>query len=128
MNAFSTNSYSILANYITDTLHSVQAPRGSPDYCRDVFHDKLSQRNFSLYDMRLSASSPNYPSYRNDCDIVTNPDARCQLQINLSYGSQFVLTRQSAHSISKLEIWLNISAIVGAIQFFAWFALQAVGG
>lgn len=78
--------------------------------------------------MRLTGSSSSTPSWRDDCDVAKNASAQCPLQINLNYGSQFVLTRTSAHSVSKLEIWLNIGAIVGAIQFFAWFILQAVGG
>ena len=120
--------------HITDTLRTVQAPgdtdQQSREYCSNIFQQKLATTDpeFALYDITLTGASPSTDSYAKDCDVAANPDAKCQLQVTLNYGNQFVLTRETSRGISQLDIWLNIGAIVGAIQFFAWFVLQSVGG
>jgi hypothetical protein len=130
INAYSISSLSVTVMHITDTLQTVTAPAEAPQYCSGVFQDKLAQTRpkFAVYEIATTANSPSVTSYAEHCNVLTNSSAKCPLTININYGNQFVLDRETSHGISELDIWLNIGAIVGAIQFVAWFMLQAVGG
>ena len=56
------------------------------------------------------------------CDLglaSANPSP-CQVSVTLSFISNIVRTTETVPGISKLEIWINAGAIVGAVQFFGW--------
>ena len=59
------------------------------------------------------------------CDIANNPDAEtddaCYTSAYFFFGNIFLSTSTSGPGISKLDIFLNLGAIVGAVQFFVWF-------
>lgn len=130
INSYSISSLSVSVMHITDTLRNVTAATDAPEYCSGVFKDKLAQKQpkFAIYEMTTSATSPSTTSYADDCNILTNSSASCPLVLKINYANQFVLDRETSHGISELDIWLNLGAIVGAIQFVAWFLLQTVGG
>ena len=61
-----------------------------------------------------------------NCDIANThlpfPTASCPgTAIFLEIPSGIVQTYTSVRAISKLDIWLNLSALVGGVQFFFWF-------
>ena len=64
-----------------------------------------------------------------DCDIARegNEDARCGMDVGLAYANQFVISQETRPGIGYLDIWLNAGAIIGSVQFFAWFAVVAIG-
>ena len=49
------------------------------------------------------------------------------MDVGLAYANQFVISQETRPGIGYLDIWLNAGAIVGSVQFFAWFAVVAVG-
>lgn len=58
----------------------------------------------------------------NSCDIAIYGDnARCAMQVGLSYSSQLVNIAKTEPGIEKLTIWLNAGAVVGGVQFLFWF-------
>lgn len=61
-----------------------------------------------------------------NCDVANThlpfPSAGCPgTAIFLEIPSGIVQTYTSVRVISKLDIWLNLGAIVGGVQFFFWF-------
>ena len=61
-----------------------------------------------------------------NCDIANThlpfPSASCRgTALFLGMASGIVNTYTSVRAISKLDIWLNLSALVGGVQFFFWF-------
>lgn len=126
---FAWTSISITVMHITDTLKHVKAPSGYPARCTALYQDLLSVTNppFAFYEMSSTSSIP-IDNWSTTCDVATRSNATCTNTVWLKYGNQFVLTRKTMREISILDIWVNTGAIVGAVQFFAWFALQAIGG
>ena len=54
------------------------------------------------------------------CDLGNAFQQPCQMSITLSFSSKLVRTTKTLPGISKLDIWINAGAIVGAVQFFGW--------
>jgi hypothetical protein len=72
--------------------------------------------------MSLTASASTVGSVQ-ECDLANDPEAICAGGVVLTYDSQFVTTQTSVPGRSRQEIWIDCGAIVGAVQFFAWFLL-----
>lgn len=88
--------------------------------CADYFTRALANPRppYTLYSP--SVSSTHYTT--NTCDVSIYPDGEeCYTLMAVHFATNFVQTTQTVHGISKLDIWLNIGAIVGAVQFFAYF-------
>jgi hypothetical protein len=45
----------------------------------------------------------------------------CNSEFRFLFNSYVINTMESMPGISKLGIWMNAGAIVGAVQFFGWF-------
>lgn len=110
---------------ITDTHRMIRPSAYYPDTCGDTYDYLLSNNvsPFTFFDSSLSQSSESVQDYEQECDIATDPDARCRSSITFVYGSQFVSRQRSMPGKSKQEIWIDCGAIVGAIQFFQWFLI-----
>ena len=85
-----------------------------------------------FYRKTLSVSGSPYRSYSLNTFNEVNYDAStcasekdgsgsCTSTVSLIIGSKIVNTIESTHGIDGLTIWLNAGAIVGGVQFFAWF-------
>jgi hypothetical protein len=46
---------------------------------------------------------------------------QCNSEFRFLFNSYVINTMESMPGISKLDIWTNAGAIVGAVQFFGWF-------
>ena len=55
-----------------------------------------------------------------ECDLAKDFQRPCLVSATLSFSSQIVRTTESVPGISQLDIWINVGAIVGAVQFFGW--------
>jgi hypothetical protein len=55
------------------------------------------------------------------CNSTTGPYIGCPTVMTFKFGSLAASTMTSIPGNEKLDIWLNAGAIVGAVQFFAWF-------
>jgi hypothetical protein len=112
----SSNIFYVTAEQITDTLGMINAPT-SPKQCKEFFSNTLS-RDDSQY---LSYSASLSPVSNQDVSTCDSSGQVCQAVATLNYPSNIVNTIASTHSIDQLTIWLNAGAIVGGVQFFAWF-------
>jgi hypothetical protein len=92
----------------------------SSESCRQGYADVLSDpaHPYHLYSPIVTTTPLTNPS----CDVATDPNAQlCAGNIYMQIASNVVQTMESVPDIAKLDIWLNAGAIVGAVQFFAWF-------
>jgi hypothetical protein len=118
----SSNSFTLTAMLTTDTLGLIKAPAlkaANQSSCADFY-----RKAFAL--------DPPYTSYAHitstgggyvlsDCDTASGPSNKCSQMISFQFGSLAASTLESVPGIDQLDIWLNAGAIVGAVQFFAWF-------
>lgn len=127
---FSYSYMSMSTMHIFDRLRTIRAPAALPDKCTTMYRDLMSQKDprFNFYEERLTGGLPSVRDYTTDCDVAANPNASCSTTVSFEYGNQFVLSRMTQRGTSILNIWTTAGALVGAVQFFAWFWLQAVGG
>jgi hypothetical protein len=54
---------------------------------------------------------------------MADPSDECQCTAMLGYSSQFTTVQKSVPGKSRQDIWIDCGAIVGAVQFFAWFMI-----
>lgn len=108
-----TNIFYITAERITDTLGMIVPP--ATERCTALYKEALSQEASPYMSFGFSLSS----EYGGNSSVCKS-DA-CVSTAMFSYASHVVHTMVSKHGIDQLTIWLNCSAIVGAVQFFAWF-------
>lgn len=127
---FASSYMSMSMMHIIDQLQTIHAPTTAAKYCTRLYRGLMAQTEppFAFYEPRLTGNMANVRDYTQDCDIARNPNASCATSVALEYGTQFVLSRMTQRGTTTLNIWTNAGALVGAIQFFAWFWLQAVGG
>jgi len=112
----SSNIFYMAAEQVTDTLGLISAPT-LPEQCKEFFRNTLSQEDsqYLSYSVNLS------PVSNQDVSTCDSNDEPCQAVATINYPSNIVGTIASTHSIDQLTIWLNAGAIVGGVQFFAWF-------
>lgn len=108
-----TNIFYITAEQITDTLGMIVPP--PTEGCAALYKEALSQEASPYMSFAVSISS----EYGGNSSVCKS-DA-CVSTAVFSYASHVVHTMTSKHGIDQLTIWLNCGAIVGAVQFFAWF-------
>ena len=83
----------------------------------------VTRTPFYIYSGSLATSID--PDWGN-CDVANThlpfPSASCpRTGLFFNIASGIVNTYTSVRVISKLDIWLNLGAIVGGVQFFFWF-------
>jgi hypothetical protein len=108
--------YFMTASQTTDAMGLIQAP-SSPKQCPE------------FYKAALSSPRADYLSYTINPVLTSNVNANtCSQEGNtiqvgaiLTYPSSILNKISSQPSINQLSIWLNAGAIVGGVQFFAWF-------
>lgn len=108
---------------ISDPRRKMTPPAPSRPVCERVYNELLPQADppLAIFDLSLTASMSTTPEFLRDCDIATSANASCISAVSLTYGTQFVTYQKSMPGKTKEEIWINCGAIVGAVQFFAWF-------
>ena len=56
------------------------------------------------------------------CDTNLDPTAQCVMQSILRVDKPVIEGMESVPGVERADIWLNIAAIVGGVQFFYWVA------
>ena len=118
--AYAYNTYSFSATYIKDDIELMR-PARSDEYCWSVWQQALALEDpdYTSYSMRItSTQSTNGRS----CSEDLVPGPHCFVQNTLSAESFMVDTKESVRGVEYSEIWLNVAAIVGGVQFLAWCA------
>lgn len=115
------NFCTLTASLITDTLGLIKPSAGQPDICRGLYQSAFSLENPQYTSYAPSAVIQSDQVTLSDCDTVTDPTNTCEVGIEIQFGSLAVNSMESIPGINQLDIWLNAGAIVGAVQFFAWF-------
>ena len=89
--------------------------------CVAMYKEALSQEAapYMAFGFSISTEASGASDSGNDSSVCVK-DA-CVSTATFGYASNVVHTLESRHGIDRLTIWLNCGAIVGAVQFFAWF-------
>jgi hypothetical protein len=117
--ALASNTFTVIAQKTVDTLGMIPAPE-TPEICAGFYASTLSKDDepYLSYSFHLSTMVLSNISL---CDSSNSPTTSCVSQAIIRFGSHVVNEIESKHSIEKTDILINEGAIVGAIQFFAWF-------
>jgi hypothetical protein len=115
------NFCTLTANFITDALGLMKPSAGQPDICQGLYQSAFSLENPQYTSYAPSAVIQSDQVTLSDCDTVTDPTNTCDVGIEFQFASLAVSSMESVPGIDQLDIWLNAGAIVGAVQFFAWF-------
>lgn len=107
---------------LSDPRRKMQPPASTNGLCDRVYNDLLPNADppLSIFDLSLTSTAPT-ADFAQDCNVVVNANASCLGSTQLIYGTQFVTTQRSIPGKSMQDIWIDCGAIVGAVQFFAWF-------
>ena len=121
--AFESVTYLMSVSQISDRRGKMQLPDPYDPICERVYTDLLPNADppLTIFDLSLMSSAPTTSDIAGNCDIANAPNASCLSVVSFSYGSQFVTNQRSVPGKSKQGIWIDCAAIVGAVQFFAWF-------
>ena len=125
VSAFTDNTIILSMTQISDP-HRIITPAGdAPPFCEDIYRRVMTDKSrpLTLFNSGLTSSSPVVDNYREDCDVSRNSSTVCRSSVTMVYGSQFVQSQKSIPGRSKQSIWIDIGAIVGAVQFFTWLFL-----
>jgi hypothetical protein len=117
--ALASNTFTITANYISDTLQMVHSS-GDQTACKEFYAKTLALKEppYTSYAFHLGSMTTLAP---NTCDTAIAATASCVSQVILRFGTHIVSKMESRHGMDKIDILLFEGAVVGAIQFFAWF-------
>lgn len=119
--AMGSNTFTIFAETIKDTLGYVKPEKSNDDAdCEKFYTQVLSMDNspYTSYTFNLASLPTTNMKY---CDLNGNASASCVSQVLIRYGSRVVRAMESKRGRSSLEILVDEGAIVGGIQFFLWF-------
>ena len=123
--AFGDADVSLRVEGVADTF-GLAAPWGGDPECSSVLQPLMSDPDDPLlwYTVLDRTSSPSLTNSEASslCDYTSNgTDQSCLTSVRFTFGNIILSTSTSEPGISKLEIFLNLGAIVGAVQFFVWF-------
>jgi hypothetical protein len=122
--AFTVSSYVMKVSRLSDRRRKMRPPTLTPDsVCDRVYNDLLPNADppLSIFDLSLTSSTTTVSDFAEECDVRLDADAGCITSAQLIYGTQFVSVQRSVPGKSMQDIWIDCGAIVGAVQFFAWF-------
>lgn len=124
--ALASNTFTFGATYVKDERHMMtpkdNATSNAGTMCSEVFDKALGLDDYTSYAFHL-ASMPS--TNASSCDTSINANAQCIMQNILRLEKSLVQTMESKPGVKTSELWLNLAAIVGGVQFLAW-AVQAV--
>lgn len=125
VSAFTDNTVLLSMTQITDPYRIISPAGDAPAFCEDIYQKVMSDENrpLTLFNSGLTSSSPVVDNYREDCNVASNSSLVCRSSVTMVYGSQFVQRQRSIPGRSKQSIWIDIGAIVGAVQFFTWLVM-----
>ncbi|KAJ9612568.1 hypothetical protein H2200_004165 [Cladophialophora chaetospira] len=128
--AFTDSTFLISMSQIADSHGITRPPAEAPASCLETYEHLISdpRRPLTFFDTSLTQSSSSVSNYTAECDVEVDPDAFCRSSATFAWGTQFVRKQTSIPGRSKQEIWIDCGAIVGAVQFFAWFAMVFLHG
>lgn len=124
INAFAQTTFAMSVSQISDPRLKMVRPRNRDPICGNVY-DMLSYADppISMFDLTLSSSVQVLNNFTEECNVDGDVGPLCLGGVLYTYGSQTITTQISVPGKSKQDIWIDCGAIVGAIQFFAWFLL-----
>lgn len=107
------------AQQIIDSYGLIDIPKTNDSGCTSGLSRLLADRSrpFSTYTASIT-SSPLITT--GNCEAIKDAQQKCEVSIILQLGSRILRTTETVPRMSRVEIWLDIGAIVGGVQFFAW--------
>jgi hypothetical protein len=122
VNAFAQNNFLMTVSQLKDPRSKMVRPPVMDPICERAYR-LLETANppIASYDLRLTSSQTTNANFSEECVVGQTPDQTCVGGYSIVYSSQFVTTQISVPGKSKQDIWIDCGAIVGAVQFFAWF-------
>ena len=123
--ALASNTFTFEVSELTDEYQLIIQENGSiTDACEEyldwvyALHPPYKSYSFSFASTVITDTTL--------CDSKSNTTASsCIMQNKLRPGQPIVQTMESVPGVDREDIWLNVAAIVGGVQFLAW-AVQAL--
>jgi hypothetical protein len=120
--ALASNTFSFAASYAKDDLHMISWSNGTIQNgtnCQKVYAEafELDKPPYTSYSFHI-ASMP--LSNIATCDVSSNKDALCVMQSVLRLATPVIQGMESVPKVEIPDIWLNVAAIVGGVQYLAW--------
>jgi len=114
------NTYSFSATYIKDDIELMR-PARSDEYCWSVWQQALALEDpdYTSYSMKITSTQVTNGNY---CSEALESATFCPVVSTLRVDSFMVDTKESVRGVEYFDIWLNVAAIVGGVQFLAWCA------
>ncbi|KAH7081956.1 hypothetical protein BKA63DRAFT_589852 [Paraphoma chrysanthemicola] len=118
--ALGSNTFTITASRVHDKFDKIDVKRNAT--CHNFTSQTYAKDDppYTTYRFHLS-SSGSVNSSSCDVGVTGTPQNHCLAQILIRYETFLVSTDTTARKIDKNGIFLNISAIVGAVAFVAAF-------
>ena len=121
--ALASNTLTFSSSYLKDERNLVDLKKAST-LCQQVYKEafELEDPFYTAYSFH-TASMPIADTTL--CDLSSKSNASCIMQTILRSEKPIIQSMESVPGVEVKDIWLNVAAIVGGVQFFAW-AVQAL--
>ena len=116
--ALASNTLTFSSSYLKDERNLINLDEAS-DICRQVYQEafELESPFYTVYSFHV-ASMP--IANTTACDVSLSSSASCMMQNILRSEKPIVQSMESVPGVEVKDIWLNVAAIVGGVQFLAW--------
>lgn len=115
--ALASTTFGITTTYIKDTRRLMTLTDNSKN-CQKTYDTILKPHDYATYTFHSASMPINNVSA---CDSSADASASCIMQVIMRFDKHIVEKLKSGPGVEWYEIWLNYAALVGAIQFVAWF-------
>lgn len=119
--ALASNTLMFTASYIIDDRGMIlDTPDLADNTCKEIFQAayELDSPPYTSYSFHAASMPITDPVL---CDISTYSNASCVLQNVLRLEKHVIDQMESKPGVEPKDVWLNVAAIVGGVQFLAWW-------
>lgn len=123
--ALASNTLMFTASYIIDDRDMIFKSLDLPGTCEDTFRSayELHDPPYTSYSFHIATMPITDTSL---CDTSKNSEASCVQQNILRLEKHVIDQMESKPGVEPKDIWLNVAAIVGGVQFLAWWISAVV--
>lgn len=117
--ALASSTFRFSSAYLTDEKGMIDLSNATDD-CRDAYKQAFELKNapYTTYTFHIASMPVSDASL---CDTTLNPTAQCIMQSILRIDKPVIEGMESVPGVERADIWLNVAAIVGGVQFLCWF-------
>jgi len=116
--ALASNTFRFAAAYVKDEQDKIRFSNSTTE-CPEVYRKAFELENppYTAYTFYIASMPISETSL---CDTSIDPAAQCIMQSILRIDKPVIESMESVPGVEWSDVWLNVAAIIGGVQFFYW--------